>query len=394
MSKVLVIGSGIAGVTSAYYIAKLGHEVTVVDEEPSTAMKTSFANGGQLSVSNAEVWTTWSNVFKGIKWVFRKDAPLLINPRPDIDKIVWLSKFLYNTAANTHERNTAATIRLALESRKLYHEIELEENLQFDQTNCGILHFYKDEKYFDHAKRVQELYESNGCEWTILTPDQVLKKEPNLKNAKGILGGVWTADDWTGDARKFSVELKKVLEKKYGVKFLYNITLDIKRPSQIFSKYHKVVVAAGVGSVRLAKQLGDAIDVYPVKGYSITVNLSESDSGYAPATSLLDDQAKIVTSKLGNRFRVAGTAELAGENYDIRKDRIQPLLNWTRQNFPSIDVGNYSSWACLRPMSPNMMPIVKAGLNPNVIYHTGHGHLGWTLSAATAKQVANMIKYS
>jgi D-amino-acid dehydrogenase len=394
MSKVLVIGSGISGITSAYYIAKLGHAVTVVDTEPAPAMKTTFANGGQISVSNAEVWNTWSNVYKGTKWIFKKDAPLLINPRPDLDKLSWLAKFLYHTATNKHEENTAATVRLAVESRSLYEEIVKEENLKFDQSSCGILHFYKDVNYFEHAKHMQDIYESNGCEWTILSPDQVREKEPTLATVDKIVGGTWTADDWTGDARKFCVELKTVLEKKYKVKFLYNINVDVKRPDLLLSEYHKIVIAAGVGSVKLAKQFGDSLSIYPVKGYSITVNISDSDLAYAPTRSLLDDQAKIVTARLGNRLRVAGTAELAGENYDIRKDRILPLLNWTRENFPKLDIGDYSSWACLRPMTPNMMPIVKVGLNSNVLYHTGHGHLGWTLSAATGKRVANMIKYS
>jgi D-amino-acid dehydrogenase len=156
-------------------------------------------------------------------------------------------------------------------------------------------------------------------------------------------------------------------------------------------EFDAVVVSAGVGSVELAEQVGDTLDIYPVKGYSITIN--NVDPAHLPQVSLLDDQAKIVTSTLGNRFRVAGTAELAGENYDIRKDRIEPLLKWVHANFPDINTHDYTSWACLRPMTPDMMPIVKQSDNHSkVFYNTGHGHLGWTLAPVTASTIVKIIK--
>lgn len=394
MKNVAVIGAGITGMLAAYYLARAGHRVTVLEQESYPAMRTSYANGGQVSVSNSEVWTTWSNVKKGVKWMFQKDAPLLIRPRLDFAQISWLGKFLWNTIKGEYARNTAETIRLGLESRALYKELIQEESLEFDQRNCGILHFYKDEQYLQNAGSVKELYNANGCEWDMLGPMQTLSLDPALKDIEEVLGGAWTPSDWTGDIHKFCIEMQKILESKYGVEFNFDNVIDKLVCEEIYNEFDIVVVSAGVGSVKIAKYFGDSLPIYPVKGYSITINVKPEDMEYVPKVSLLDDQAKIVTSTLGNRFRVAGTAELAGENYDIRKDRIQPLLDWVHTNFPDINTHDYTQWACLRPMTPNMMPIVsQSKKNKKVFYHTGHGHLGWTLSPATAKQVVELIKH-
>lgn len=388
MSTIAVVGAGIAGLLPAYYLAKSGHRVTVYEQESYPAMRTSFANGGQVSVSNSEVWTTWANVWKGLKWMLKKDAPLLIRPSLDWDKAVWLSKFLYHTAANDAARRTAETIALGIQSRKLYHDIIQEENLQFDQSTCGILHFYKDQKYFDAAKSAKDLYESNGCEWQVLNKKEILDIEPKLSDSTGILGGIWTPSDWTGDIHKFCCELEKILRNKYYVNFVYDTKID----DVDYFFQEKVLIANGVGSIKLAKSIGDNLPIYPVKGYSITISADDIKNYEAmPTTSLLDDQAKIVTSKLGNKLRVAGTAELAGENYDIRRDRIEPLLNWVKENLPLVHRKNYTQWACLRPMTPNMMPIVKQSKQSNVYYHVGHGHLGWTLSPATSYRLSTII---
>lgn len=386
--RVAVVGAGITGITTAYYLARQGYLVSVYEQEPHPAMRTSFANGGQISVSNSEVWTTWSNVKKGIRWMFRKDAPLLIRPRLDFKQWRWIAKFLYATVTNQYEQNTSKTIRMGLEASALYKEIIREETLRFDQSPSGILHFYKDQKYFDAAKQAQNIYRKNGAEWDIVSAKQVKELDTNLDKVDGIVGGAWTTSDWTGDIHKFCTELEKVLVKKYGVEFNYNWKIN---HIEELSYYDAVVISNGVGSTQLAKTAGDTIDVYPVKGYSITIN--NVDLKHLPQVSLLDDQAKIVTSTLGNRFRVAGTAELAGENYDIRHDRIKPLLDWVRTNFPDINTHDYSSWACLRPMTPDMMPIVKqSDKNSKVFYNTGHGHLGWTLAPATAQAVAELIE--
>lgn len=388
--KIAVIGAGITGITAAYYLVKEGHEVSIYDQEPYPAMRTSYANGGQLSVSNSETWNTWSNVAKGIKWMFTADAPLLIRPDLDIDKYFWLAKFLYHTANGSQRENTEKTIQLGLTARDLYKKIIKEENLNFDQSFCGILHFYKNQKYFDAAIDIQGLYQHNNCEWEIVDRNKINQIEPNLHQAENIIGGAWTPSDWTGDIHKFCYDLAEILATKYGVEFYFNTTIENLLDISVF--FDKVVVSNGIGSVKLARSIGDTLPIYPVKGYSITIELDEQSKQFAPNVSLLDDEAKIVTARLGNRLRVAGTAELAGENYDIRRSRILPLLNWVHTNFPSVNTSNYSSWACLRPMTANMMPIVKqSDREPKIFYHTGHGHLGWTISAATAEQLADLI---
>lgn len=387
MKRVAIVGSGIAGITAAYYVSRLGYDVTVIDQEAYPAMKTSYANGGQVSVSNSEVWTTWSNVKKGIKWMFSKDAPLLVRPR--FDHLSWLSKFLYHTATSNYRDNTIETIRMGLESRELYKKIIDAEKIQFDQSYSGILHFYKDVNYWQSANNAKSLYEDNGCEWSLFLRGAE-KIDPALKDLdNNAIGYAWTKDDWTGDIHKFCVEMMEVLKIKYQTQFRFDNNIKLINELRYFDA---VIVAAGLGSVKLARSVGDRLPIYPIKGYSITITVREDQQHMVPTVSLLDDQAKIVCSKLGNRFRVAGTAELAGENYDIRRDRIEPLLRWTRENFPDLDTSDYSSWACLRPMTPNMLPIVKqSGKNPKVFYHTGHGHLGWTISPYTATKIAKLV---
>jgi len=390
MTQVAVVGAGITGLTTAYYLVQAGCEVTVYDQERYPAQRTSYANGCQVSVSNSETWNTWGNVVKGVRWLLKKDAPLLIRPSFDLAQIKWVLKFLYHTANNDYARNTVQTIRMGLVARDLYETIISREDIRFDRIRSGILHIYRDPKYLQAATLVQEMYKTNGCEWEILNNREVCELEPTLYNCQGIVGGAWTESDWTGDIHKFCVELEQVLRTKYGVKFRYSNTADY---DYLGPMNDAVVVCAGVHSEHFARSIGESLDIYPVKGYSVTININDGESHAAmPRTSLLDDQAKIVCANLGTRFRVAGTAELAGENYDIRRDRIEPLLRWVHTNFPYIDAGDYSSFACLRPMTPNMMPRVgRSKKKSNVYYNTGHGHLGWTLAPATAFDITQEI---
>lgn len=389
-NTIAVIGAGISGLSAAYALVKAGYNVEVFDSEKYPAMKTSYANGGQISVSNSEVWNSWGNIARAIKWIGKKDAPLLIRPSLDYDKILWILKFLLTTASGEPVRNTLKTIELGVRSRRLYDEIVRTEELQFDQSKCGILHFYKNQKYFDSAKMMQELYESGGCEWSILAAKEVIGIEPALSNSSDIIGGIWTGADWTGDIHKYCNELARVLQTKYNVTFHFDTHADKHDIELMRLNYGAVVIANGVDALKTTKELGDKQLVYPVKGYSVTITPDNPDE--IPLVSLLDDQAKIVSSNLNGRFRIAGTAELTGYNYDIRRDRVDPLLEWCHSNFPNLDTRNYSQWACLRPMTPNMMPIVKRSKVDKVFYHFGHGHLGWTISPATAETLVNLIK--
>lgn len=395
MKNVAVIGAGIAGITTAYFLAQEGHRVTVFEQEQYPAMRTSFANGGQVSVSNSEVWNTWGNITKGMKWLFKKDAPLLIRPGLDWDKAMWIARFLYHTAKNDYAKNTAATIRMGIESRMLYSKILYKERIEFDQRYSGILHIYKSDNYWNAAKHAEKIYTDNGCQWQLLNPAEVRSVDPALDNITGIVGGTWTKDDWTGDIHKFCYNLATILEQRYGVNFKYGVKLNSPFDCYDTDTYDNIIVTSGVGSVKLSARLGEKLPIYPVKGYSVTINTTAAELKYLPSVSLLDDQAKIVTSTLGSRFRVAGTAELTGENYDIRMDRIKPLLDWVHVNFPKINTHDYHSWACLRPMTPNLMPIVKqSSADPKIWYNTGHGHLGFTLAPMTANQVVRLITES
>jgi D-amino-acid dehydrogenase len=403
MKTIAVIGGGITGVTTAYALAKRGFAVTLFERHRYAAMETSFANGGQLSASNAEVWTHWSTLLKGLKWMLKSNAPLLVNPLPTWHKLSWFAEFI--AAMPHYERNTIATARMAVAARQHLFAWAQEEGIDFDLKKQGILHIYRDKSGFDHAGRVSQMLAKGGLPRQAVTPQEMIAIEPTL--AGSYYGGYFTESDSTGDIHKFSHGLAAAAE-RLGVRTLYGqdvtsvqsngqqAVVTVAQQEGAANSVHTfdgLVVCAGVASRDFAAQLGDRVNIYPVKGYSITVNLNdEASQAGAPNVSLLDDETKLVTSRLGlNRFRVAGTAEFNGVDRDIRADRIQPLIEWVEQCFPNIDTRSVVPWAGLRPMMPNMMPRVGRGRAANVFYNTGHGHLGWTLSAITADMVGNVV---
>ncbi len=401
MKRIAVIGGGITGITTAYTLAKRGLDVTVYEKHRYAAMETSFANGGQLSASNAEVWNNWQTVVKGIKWMSRRDAPLLVNPKPSWHKLSWFAEFI--AAIPQYEKNTTETARLAIAARDHLFAWAQEEGIDFDLKKQGILHIYRDKAGFDHAAKVSRLLAAGGLERRSVTPEEMKSIEPTL--AGTYYGGFFTESDSTGDIHKFTNGLADAIQ-RLGVKTCYGHTVtelsaDERNAwvtahdgnEQTRDTFDGVVICAGVGSRGLAKKLGDRVNIYPVKGYSITVELEdEASQKAAPTVSLLDDATKIVTSRLGDgRFRVAGTAEFSGYNRDIKDDRIRPLTRWVEQCFPGVCTRKVVPWAGLRPMLPNMMPRVGPGRLPTVFYNTGHGHLGWTLSAITAEMVAERV---
>ena len=402
MTSLAIIGGGITGVTTAYALAKRGFAVTLFERHRYAAMETSFANGGQLSASNAEVWTHPSTLVKGLKWMLKNDAPLLVNPQPSWHKLSWFAEFM--AAIPAYERNTIETARMAVAARQHLFAWAQEEGIDFDLKKQGILHIYRDKKSFDHAAYVSTLLAKGGLPRHAVTPQEMKTIEPTLSG--NYYGGYYTESDATGDIHKFTQGLAQAAQ-ALGVRILYEqdvthvssnntqavVTVAQADAQPTIHTFDGVVVCAGVKSRDFAAQLGDRVNIYPVKGYSITVNLQDAESqAGAPNVSLLDDATKLVTSRLGvDRFRVAGTAEFNGYNRDIRADRIQPLIHWVQQCFPKISTRSVVPWAGLRPMMPNMMPRVGRGRASNVFYNTGHGHLGWTLSAITADMVAGVI---
>ncbi|EEE35815.1 D-amino acid dehydrogenase small subunit [Rhodobacteraceae bacterium KLH11] len=389
-------------------MARKGADVTVFEANPYPAMETSYANGGQLSASNAEVWNSIPTMIKGVQWMFSAGAPLLMNPKPSWHKYSWIAEFI--GAIPNYEKNTLQTVKWALDARNQLLEMAKAENIDFDHEETGILHFYETKHQFEVAEKVTALLKKGGLERRPVTIEEIAKIEPTLKGE--IYGGFYTESDFTGDIHKFTSALAKACTKR-DVEMRLSTTVEKLRtedgkiavfsrvedkhgsssPGQSKEVFDQIVICAGVHSRKFAAMLGDRLNIYPVKGYSITINLEdEANQAAAPWTSLLDDNAKLVTSRLGKgRFRVAGTAEFNGFSKDIVWGRIAPMLNWCHRHFPGMSTSSYISWAGLRPMMPNMLPRVGKGNRPGVFYNTGHGHLGWTLSGATSDIISELV---
>ncbi|GJD51216.1 D-amino acid dehydrogenase [Methylobacterium crusticola] len=413
MPHIAVIGAGITGVTTAYALSRRGYAVTVFDRHRYAGMETSFANGGQLSVSNAEVWNKAATLLQGLKWMMRRDAPLLVNPKPSWHKYSWMAEFVGQI--RHYEANTVETVRLALAARQDMFAMAEREGIDFNLEKRGILHFYRDKAGFEKAAAVNALLRRGGLARDPVTPDEIRRIEPTLQGA--YYGGFFTPSDSTGDIHRFTRGLADACARR-GVTFRYDAAIaDIvpagegwrirwrpaARDEGLAPQRQEagealdvdgVVICAGCASRGLAAGLGDRLNIYPVKGYSITVHLHTPESQEAaPQVSILDDATKIVTSRLGrDRFRVAGTAEFNGFNRDIRHDRIEPLVRWTREQFPRVVTDRVVAWSGLRPMMPGMLPRVGPGKRRGIFYNTGHGHLGWTLSAATAQIAAAAVE--
>jgi D-amino-acid dehydrogenase len=402
MRHIVIIGSGVTGVTSAYALLRRGYQVTVIDKHRYPAMETSYANGGQLSASNAEVWNGWATIFKGLQWTLKADAPLLFNPSPSYHKYSWIAEFI--AQIGRYRANTIETVQLAIASRKHLLAMAEAENIDFDYRREGLLHLYHDKASFHVAAKANGLLREGGLDRYAVTPEEIAKIEPTVQG--NFYGGFYTPSDASGDIHKFTrgladacarlgatlafgAEAGQIMPTNSGVRI--QITAPSRSPDVVDAD--AVVVCAGVASRRLAASLGDRINIYPVKGYSITVCMNEPESqAAAPNVCLLDEAAKIVTSRLGpDRFRVAGTAEFDGFNKDIRADRIRPLIAWTQTLFPAVATHSVIPWAGLRPMTPTMLPRVGRGKWPRVFYNTGHGHLGWTLSGATCQILAAQV---
>jgi D-amino-acid dehydrogenase len=404
MKTIAIIGGGITGVTTAYALAKRGFAVTLFERHRYAAMETSYANGGQLSACHAEVWNRSSTLVNGLKWMLKNDAPLLVNPKPSWHKLSWFAEFI--AAIPQYRDNTIAITKMAVAARAHLFRWAEEENIDFNLKREGILHIYRDRAGFERAAEVSKLLARGGLARRPVTPEEMRAIEPQL--AGDYYGGHYTESDSSGDIHKFTVGLAQAAQ-RLGVQLRFNqqvvnvsagadgasVTV-LQDEAADTSHYDAVVICAGTASRAMAAQLGDHVNVYPVKGYSITVHLNDAASqAAAPNVSLLDDATKLVSSRLGeDRLRVAGTAEFNGYNRDIRADRIAPLINWVQRCFPGVSTRSITPWAGLRPMTPDLMPRVGPGKSPAVFYNTGHGHLGWTLSAATADMVAETIAAS
>ena len=402
--RVLVLGAGVVGTTSAWYLARAGHQVTVVDRQPVAGNETSFANGGQISVSHAEPWANPHILPRMLKWLGHEDAPLLWRWRADPAQLAWGLRFLAECLPGRTRRNIAAIVAMALYSRGRLQALREELGLQYDHLERGILHIYTDRAELSAAIKAARVMRQFGLDRATVDVDKCLEIEPALAGARHLLvGGDYTRSDESGDAHKFTCALAEHA-KAAGVDFRFGLSIDRIAPGG--SKIAGVlvhgeggaelltadayVVALGSYSPLLLKPLGIGLPVYPAKGYSATLTLA--DGSPAPTVSLTDDERKLVFSRLGNRLRIAGTAEFNGYNLELNPVRCQALIDRTRQLFPRLEiVGEPAFWCGLRPATPSNVPYIGQTRYRNLWLNTGHGTLGWTMACGSAASLAELM---
>jgi D-amino-acid dehydrogenase len=400
--KICVLGAGVLGVTSAYELARRGHTVTVIDRQPEPGRECSFANGGQLSYAHAEPWAN-PNVFpKLFKWMWQEDAPLVLRPSLDPHMMRWMLLFLMNCLPSRARRNSEVMLRLGLYSKQKMAELMADTQVDFHQLAKGILHVYSDQKAFDSARKQAEFQHTLGCEEIVLTPEQTFALEPTLAHTtQKLLGGIHAPIDESGDIHVFTKALADHIAKKYNVQFQFNTPIRRIHKSgdtishvemqgdhaSYLSGFDAYVMAMGAPSAIYLRQLGLYVPIYPMKGYSISFDSSE----FCPTVSITDDAAKQVYTRLGGRMRVAGTAEFAGYNDIVRKARIDPLVRGMNSLFPQAPLNAFTEWACLRPSTPDGPPIVGKTPITNLFINSGHGTLGWTQAAGSARLLADVV---
>lgn len=400
--RIVVLGAGLIGVATAWFLAEDGHEVIVVDRQPGPARETSFANGGQISTSHAEPWANPSTPLKVLKWLGREDSPLLWRLRADAAQWAWGLRFLRECTPDRTRANIRAILALALASRARLKVLRHELGLDYDCLERGILHYYTDAAEFAHALPQAEYMRQFGCDRVVRTAAECLAIEPALANSTlQIVGGTWTVDDESGDAQRFAAQLAE-RSAAHGVAFRYDCAVaGIERAGNRFAAVRldsgellaaeACVVALGSYSPLVLRPLGIDIPVYPAKGYSITIPVPDDAS--APRVSLTDDAAKVVISRLGGRLRVAGTAEFTGYDTRIKPARIAPLVRRVRQVFPQLDFRDdeVEPWAGLRPATPSNVPLIGPTPLSGLFVNTGHGTLGWTLAVGSGRLLADRI---
>jgi D-amino-acid dehydrogenase len=407
--RVLVLGSGLLGVSSAYYLSQLGHEVTVMDRQASPAAETSFANGGQISVSHAEPWANPSAPLKVLQWLGKEDAPLLFRIRADMRQWLWGLQFLRECTPARTSHNIKQIVRLGTYSRDMLQALRRDTGLSYAQRTQGILHFYTTQKEFDGALKPAELMRQLGCERKVISADEAVKLEPALQHIRPQLAGAtYTAEDESGDANMFARELVKLCQNA-GVKFLMSHTvtalreaggaIDHVEATDSEGRFQRVradayVMAMGSMSPIYAAPLGIHLPIYPAKGYSVTMPVVDATKAYQ--VSLTDDEYKLVfsryTTQAGDRMRIAGTAELIGYDRYLNRVRCEAIVKRVEQLFPGAgDAEQAQFWTGLRPATPSNVPMIGKTKLSNFYLNTGHGTLGWTHACGSGKSIARII---
>lgn len=400
--RVAVLGAGVVGVAGAWYLSRAGHEVTLVDRQPEPGRETSFANGGQISAGHAEPWAKPSVIPKVLRWLGREDAPLLFRPRADLQQWLWGLRFARECLPGRFERNTRRLAGLARYSRECLRALRAETGIEYHHLAKGILHFCTDERDFQalaaHAGHMRAL----GIERQVKSAAECLALEPALRDAQlPVTGGVYTPEDESGDAHEFTLRLARLAEAR-GVRFELGRSIEALeaqgdrvaavRTSGGRLEADAFVVSLGSYSPLLLRPLGVRIPVYPLKGYSITLQLSPESARAAPTVSLTDEAHKLVLSRLGNRLRCAGTAELTGYDVSVNRARCEAIVRRVRALFPALrSAGEPEYWAGLRPATPDNVPLIGRTRLANLYLNTGHGTLGWTLAAGSGRALADLV---
>ena len=393
--KIIVLGAGVVGVAGAWYLARDGHEVTVIDRQGAAGLETSFANGGQIAAGHAQPWAKPSVIPKMLGWLGREDAPLLFRPRASAAQWRWALGFLRECLPGRFEGHRRTLAGLARYSRECLRALRAELDLRYDNLERGILRFATSRRDFEAIAR--------HAPGRALSAAECLALEPALEHSHDpVIGGVYEADDESGDACRFTQELARVAQAR-GVVFRFGEAVSaieasgdsvsavrLRDAARVTADAY--VVSLGSYSAPLLAPLGVRIPVYPLKGYSITLPLGPAELEAAPSVSLTDEGSKIVISRLGNRLRAAGTAELAGYDTSVNAARCAAIARRVRQLFPALGaVTTVENWAGLRPATPSNVPLIGRTRFTNLYMNTGHGTLGWTLACGSGRALAELV---
>lgn len=426
MKKIVILGAGVIGVTTAYFLKIQGFDVTVIDRQPDVALETSFANGGQISVCYSEPWANLSNIKKMLSWLGKEDSPLLFKPKFNYQQISWALHFLLESLPHNNRKNIVQMLKLSSYSRLTLQQLRQKHNLNYEQKTSGIMTFYHNQKSFESSISDSKFMQQFGCHRNVFNKEQTYNIEPLLHNSHiNIFGSDYTQDDESGNAFLFTQEMKKICL-QLGVKFLFNKTIISSHTHKsklsyirlIDSKYinylphdnssfsispnhNSLIVDAdyfvcclGSYSYQFLNNLGISTLIYPAKGYSATIDIT--DNSLISDISLTDSDKKQVFTKLGNKLRIAGTAEFNGYNLSLNKKRCDVLIENCKLLYPKgLDYNSTVFWTGLRPSTPSNVPIIEQNKKFNNLFiNTGHGTLGWTMAAGSGRLISQIISKS
>jgi D-amino-acid dehydrogenase len=398
--KICILGAGVIGVTSAYYLAKAGHQVTVVDRQPGPALETSFANAGEVSPGYASPWAAPGIPQKAVKWLFMRHAPLIIQPMADVATWRWLASMLRNCTAERYAVNKGRMVRIAEYSRASLEEVASETGISYDERSRGLLQLFRTQKQLDGIGKDVAVLKADGVPFEVLDAAGCIAAEPGLAGVRQkIAGGLRLPKDQTGDCFKFTTELHKKTE-QMGVTYRFGIDIvglrkDGDRIACVKTNVGDIqadifVAAMGSFTPALLKPLGLHLPVYPVKGYSITIPIV--DASRAPESTIMDETFKIAITRLGDRIRVGGMAEIAGFSSTLPQRRQETLFHSVEDLFAGAgDRSQATFWSGLRPMTPDGTPIIGATRYGNLYLNTGHGTLGWTMACGSSRVLADLV---